>query len=179
MRGAHVPRLPLLTPLPPPSLQVHVFYAFTLVNWRCSRDDAAETAAATAAVDAAAGLATAPGLASPVVSSPTEEIQVKCERSSTLTFFYLLSCVYLTLSAKQIRHGTIGRVSDVAPHTRSPTPLTPPLPSPQATLSFWRVSRSRAPDRGSASSCSTGRCEVTPTRQQRPSPARLHRPPPH
>ena len=75
------------------------------MNWRCSRDDAAETAAATAAVDAAAGLATAPGLASPVVSSPTEEIQVKCERSSTLTFFYLLSCVYLTLSAKQIRHG--------------------------------------------------------------------------
>ena len=84
---------------------MHVFYAFTLVNWRCSRDDAAETAAATAAVDAAAGLATAPGLASPVVFSPTEEIQVKCERSSTLTFFYLLSCVYLTLSAKQIRHG--------------------------------------------------------------------------
>ena len=84
---------------------MHVFYAFTLVNWRCSRDDAAETAAATAAVDAAGGLTTAPGLSSPVVSSPTEEIQVKCERSSTLTFFYLLSCVYLTLSAKQIRHG--------------------------------------------------------------------------
>ena len=118
---------------------VHVFYAFTLVNWRCSRDDAAETAAATAAVDAAAGLATAPGLASPVVSSPTEEIQVKCERSSTLTFFYLLSCVYLTLSAKQIRHGTIGRVSDIAPHTRSPTPLTPPLPSLQATRSSSRA----------------------------------------
>ena len=49
-----------------------VFYAFTLVNWRCSRDDAAETAAAAAAVDAAGGLTTAPGLASPVVSSPTE-----------------------------------------------------------------------------------------------------------
>ena len=136
---------------------VHVFYAFTLVNWRCSRDDAAETAAA-AAVDAAAGLTTAPGLASPVVSSPTEEIQVKCERSSTLTFFYLLSCVYLTLSAKQIRHGTIGRVSDIAPSHCSPTPLNPSLPPPQATHSFSRASRSRAPDRGSASFCSTGVC---------------------
>ena len=101
------------------------------MNWRCSRDDAAETAAATAAVDAAAGLATAPGLASPVVSSPTEEIQVKCERSSTLTFFYLLSCVPLR-SAKQIRHGTIGRVSDIAPHTQPDTAH----PAPASTTGY-------------------------------------------
>ena len=134
---------------------VHVFYAFTLVNWRCSRDDAAETAAATAAVDAAAGLTTAPGWRRrSSLLRQRRSSQVRALVDAHILLPAVVRVPHIIREADPPRHDRT-RAGHRASHAQ-PDTASPALPPPQATHSFSRASRSRAPDRGSASFCSTG-----------------------